>query len=216
MSGRVSLHRWTSHPAFYVFGVLFLLRDVILAGLALGGLAIGSLAHEGTLSIVAVALAALALAGVVASSVLRQRGAGGLQAVDHAPTGLSFDAAPAHPRDAGDARREEPVARVDSHDPIADLVSSGKQLRAEIRSAQERGTWDDEDWAYRKRVEAWTDRGVDVLTGRGRGDLASALSEVEVPPRPPFESLLNGYSPSYTRLVGLMDGRLGLLEKSQA
>jgi hypothetical protein len=216
MSGRVSLHRWTSHPAFYVFGVLFLLRDVILAGLALGGLAIGSLAPQGTLSIVAVVLAALALAGVVASSVLRQR-AGGLRAVDHTAAGLSYDPGPAPPRDAGDERREEePVAPIASHDPIADLVSTGQQLRADIRSAQEAGAWDDEDWAYRKRVEAWTDRAVDVLTGRGRGDLASALSEVEVPPRPPFESLLNGYSPSYTRLVGLLDGRLSLLEKSQA
>jgi hypothetical protein len=37
-----------------------------------------------------------------------------------------------------------------------------------------------------------------------------------VPPRPPFESLLKGYSPSYARLVGLLDGRLGLLEQSQA
>jgi hypothetical protein len=102
------------------------------------------------------------------------------------------------------------------HDPIADLVSSGTQLRAEIRSAQERGAWDDENWAYRKRVEEWTERAADVLAGHGRSDLASALSEVEVPPRPPFESLLNGYSPSYTRCVGLMDGRLGLLEQSQA
>jgi hypothetical protein len=213
MSGRVSLHRWTSHPAFYVFGVLFLLRDVILAGLALGGLAIGSLAPQGTLSIVAVALAALALAGVVASSVLRQRGP---QAVDHAGAGLSYDAGTATPRDASDARREEPVAQVVSHDPIADLVSSGKQLRAEIRSTQERGAWDDEGWAYRKRVEAWTERTAAVLEGRGRDDLASALAEVEVGPPPPFESLLKGYSPSYTKLVGLLDGRLGLLEKSQA
>jgi hypothetical protein len=216
MSGRVSLHRWTSHPAFYVFGVVFLLRDVILAGLAVGGLAIGSLAHEGTLSVVAVALAALALTGVVASSILGQRGAGGLQAADQARTRLSFDAAPAQPRDPGDERREERVARVASHDPVADLLSSGRELRAEIRSAQERGAWDDDGWAYRKRVEAWTERTAHVLAGRGRDDLVSALSEVEVPPQPPFESLLNGYSASYTRLVGLLDGRLGLLEKSQA
>jgi hypothetical protein len=216
MSGRVSLHRWTSHPAFYVFGVLFLLRDVILAGLALGGLAIGSLAPQGTLSIVAVALAALALTGVVASSVLRQRGAGGLQAVDHAGAGLSYDAATATPRDAGDERREEPVAQVVPHDPIADQLSSGRQLRVEISSAQERGAWDDEGWAYRRRVEAWTERTAAVLAGHGRDDLVSALAEVEVGPSPPFESLLKGYSPSYTKLVGLLDGRLGLLEQSQA
>jgi hypothetical protein len=217
MSGRVSLHRWTNHPAFYVFGLVFLMRDVILAGLALGGGLVGGLAHENTLSVVGVVLAALALTGVVASSVAAQRRAGGLHAAYDAPAGLNFDAVPAQPRDAGDEpREEEPVAPVTSHDPVADLVSSGRQLRAEISSAQERGAWDDEGWAYRRRVEAWTERTAAVLEGRGRDDLASALAEVEVGPPPPFESLLKGYSPSYTKLVGLLDGRLGLLEQSQA
>ncbi len=93
---------------------------------------------------------------------------------------------------------------------------SGRQLRAEICDAQERGAWDDDGWAYRKRVEEWTERTANVLAGCGRDDLARALAEVEVPPRPPFESLLKGYSPSYARLVGLLDGRLGLLEQSQS
>jgi hypothetical protein len=127
-----------------------------------------------------------------------------------------MDAGTAHPSHTGDERHEEPVAQVVAHDAIADLMSSGEQLRAEIRSAQERGAWDDEGWAYRKRVEAWTERTANVLAAGGRDDLARALAEVEVPPRPPFESLLKGYSPSYTRLVGLLDGRLGLLEQSQA
>jgi hypothetical protein len=217
MQGRASLRRWTSHPAFYVFGVVFLLRDVILAGLALGGLAIGSLAGEGTLSIVAVALAGLALTGVVASSILGHRSAGGLQAADHARAGLNLDAGPPQPRDAGGERREEePVTHETSHDAVAEQLHSGRQLRAEIGSAQERGAWDDVGWAYRRRVEAWTERTADVLAQRGRDDLASALSEVEVGPPPPFESLLKGHSPSYARLVGLLDARLGVLEHSQA
>jgi hypothetical protein len=216
MSDRVSLHRWTNHPAFYVFGLVFLMRDVILAGLALGGGLVGGLAGQGTLSIVAVTLAALALTGVVASSVAAQRRPGGLQPADHARAGLTFEAAPAHPRDAGDARREEPVAHVATHDAVADQLRSGRELLAEISSAQERGAWDDEGWTYRRRVEAWTERTADVLAGRGRADLASALAEVEVGPPPPFESLLKGYSPSYTRLVGLLEGRLRLLEAAQA
>jgi hypothetical protein len=216
MSGRVSLHRWTNHAAFYVFGFVFLMRDVILAGLALGGLLVGSLAGQGTLSIVAVTLAALALAGVVASSIAAQRRAGGLQAAYHARPGLSFQAEPAHPRDAGDERREGPVAPPVSQDPVERQVRSGQQLRAEICATQERGAWDDEGWAYRKRVEAWTERTTNVLAGCGKDDLARALAEVEVAPRPPFESLLKGYSPSYARLVGLLDARLGLLEQSQA
>jgi hypothetical protein len=39
---------------------------------------------------------------------------------------------------------------------------------------------------------------------------------VEPPLRPPFEMLLKGYSPSYARLLGLLEGRLRLLEQSQA
>jgi len=216
MSGRVSLHRWTSHPAFDVFGFVFLMRDVILAGLALGGGLVGGLAGQGTLSIVAVALAALALTGVVVSSVVAQRGMGGMHAAYHARAGLDFDTGPARPPDAGEERREEPVTQVASDDPVTNQLNSGRQLRAEICSAQERGAWDDEGWAYRKRVEAWTERTADVLAGQGRDDLASALAAVEVGPLPPFESLLKGYSASYARLVGLLDGRLGLLEQSQA
>jgi hypothetical protein len=54
-----------------------------------------------------------------------------------------------------------------------------------------------------------------VLAQCGRSDLARALAEVEAPPRPPFEGILKGYSASYARLVGLLDGRIGLLERSQ-
>jgi hypothetical protein len=216
MSGRVSLHRWTNHPALYVFGFVFLMRDVILAGLALGGLLVGGLAGQGTLSIVAVTLAALALAGVVASSVVAQRRGGGLPTAYRPHGGLSFEGGRAHPRDGDDERRAEPVAPPVTQDPVEHQLSSGRQLRAEICAAQERGAWDDEGWAYRKRVEEWTECTAAVLTNCGRDDLARALAEVEVPPRPPFESLLKGYSPSYARLVGLLDGRLGLLEQSQA
>jgi hypothetical protein len=97
------------------------------------------------------------------------------------------------------------VTQVASDDPVANQLSSGRQLRAEMCSAQERGAWDDEGWAYRKRVEAWTERTTDVLARQGRDDLASALAAVEVGPLPPFESLLKGYSASYARLVGLLD-----------
>lgn len=214
MSGRVSLHRWTNHPALYVFGFVFLMRDVILAGLAVGGLLVGGLAGQGTLSIVAVTLAALALGGVVASSVAAQRRGGGLPAAYHPRGDLSFEGGPAHPRHGDDQRRAEPVAAPVTQDPVAHQVRSGQLLRAEIRATQERGAWDDEGWAYRKRVEEWTERTTHVLTGCGEGELGRALAEVEVPPQPPFESLLKGYSPSYARLVGLLDGRLGLLERS--
>ncbi|MGH2943059.1 MAG: hypothetical protein ACRDLN_09870, partial [Solirubrobacteraceae bacterium] len=127
---------------------------------------------------------------------------------------LYADAAPV-PRETSPEPREEAVARVAVVDPVADQVSAAKQLRAEIRDAQERGTWDDEGWAYRKRVEAWTERVASELAGGGRQDLASALAEVEASPRPPFERLLEGYSASYARLVGLLDARIELLERSQ-
>jgi hypothetical protein len=214
MSGRVSLFRWTNHPAVTVANFVFVLRDIVLAALAVGGLVAGALAHQDTLSVVAVALAALALTGVVVSSVMGQRRTAGLDAGHSAGARLYPDAGPAHPR-----VREtpaEPAAQVASPSTVAGQVSSGRQLLAEICGAQERGAWDDDGWAYRRRVEAWTERTATVLAGCGRDDLARALAEVEVPPRPPFESLLNGYSPSYARLVGLLDGRLGLLERSQA
>lgn len=214
MSGRVSLHRWTNHPALYVFGFVFLMRDVILAGLALGGLLVGGLAGQGTLSIVAVTLAALALAGVVASSVVAQRRGGGLPAAYHRRGGVSFQRGPAHPRDGDDERRAEPVAPPVTQDPVEHQLSSGRQLRDEICATQERGAWDDEGWVYRKRVEEWTERTANVLAGCGEDELRRALAEVEVPPQPPFEGLLKGHSPSYARLVGLLDGRLGLLERS--
>jgi hypothetical protein len=209
MSGRVSLSRWTKHPAVYVFGLVFLMRDLILAGLALGGLVAGSLAHQDTLSVVAMGLAALALAGVVAS-VTGQRRAGGLQA-GHDGRARLYSGGGAVRLRARATLAEQPAA----HDPVAEQASAGRQLRDEIRDAQERGAWDDEGWAFRKRVETWTERTVSELAGSGRDDLARALAQVEPAPRPPFESLLNGYSASYVRLAGLLDARIDLLERSQ-
>jgi hypothetical protein len=203
MSGRLSLPRWTSHPAFGVFGFVFLMRDLVLAALALGGLVAGGLANQETLSIVAVSLGGLSLAGVVASSVTAQRRA--------VPTRMpSPVAAPVHP----DPPPAQPPAEASSGDPLTDQLGRARRLHAEMREAQEQGLWDDEDWVYRKRVEAWTERTVRVLQERGRDDVARALLEVEVPPRPPFEALLKGHSPGYARLVGLMDGRIELLEES--
>jgi hypothetical protein len=218
MSGRVSLFRWTNHPAVTVANFVFVVRDIVLAALAVGGLVAGALAHQDTLSVVAVALAALALTGVVVSTVMGQRRTAGLEAGHSAGARLYPDAGQAHPRvrETPDAPPAEPAAQAASPSTVAGQVSSGRQLLAEICGAQERGAWDADGWAYRRRVEAWTERTATVLAGCGRDDLARALAEVEVPPRPPFESLLNGYSPSYARLVGLLDGRLGLLEQSQA
>lgn len=211
MSGRVSFSRWTKHPAFYAFGLVFLMRDLILAGLALSGLVAGSLGRQDTLSVVAMGLAALALAGVVAS-VTGQRRAGGLQA-GHSSGARVYSGAGAvrlRARETPAEQREQPA-----HDPVAEQVSGARQLRAEIREAQERGAWADEGWACRKRVEAWTERTANELAGSGRDDLARALAEVEPAPRPPFESLLNGYSASYVRLAGLLEARIDLLERSQ-
>ena len=201
-----------------MFNFVFLMRDMVLAGLALGGLLLGVLAHEDTLSIVAVALAALALTGVVVSSVVTQRRAVGLEAGQDARGHLYVDGGPAHTevRETPGEQHEEPVAQVASPKTVADQLSSGRQLRAEIGRAQERGAWEDEGWAYRKRVEAWTERTAEVLAACGREDLETALLKVEVPPQPPFESLLKGHSASYARLVGLLDGRLRLLENAQA
>jgi hypothetical protein len=217
MSGRVSFFRWTNHPAVTVANFVFVMRDVVLAALAIGGLVAGALAHQDTLSIVAVVLAGLALTGVVVSSVMAQRRTTSLDA-GH-PTGPRLHPGPEpaqpHVSVTPDASREEPAAQPPSPATVPGQLSSGKRLRAEICDAQERGVWDDEGWVYRKRVEEWTERTANVLADRGQDDLARALAEVEVPPRPPFESLLKGYSPSYARLVGLLDGRLGLLERSQ-
>jgi len=217
MSGRVSFFRWTNHPAVTVANFVFVMRDVVLAALAVGGLVAGALAHQDTLSIVAVVLAGLALTGVVVSSVMGQRRTAGLTDGSPASARLYSGTGPTHPgvREMPDARPEEPATPPTSPGTVAHQVRSGQQLRAEICGAQERGAWDDEGWAYRKRVEEWTERTANVLAGSGDDDLARALAEVEVPPRPPFESLLKGYSPSYARLVGLLDGRLGLLEQSQ-
>lgn len=217
MSGRVSLFRWTNHPAVTVANFVFLMRDVVLAALAVGGLVAGALAHEGILSIVAVALAALALTGVVVSWVMEQRRTA-LDAGRSAGARAYTSTRRAHPpvRAAADTPRAEPITQAPPPSTVAGQVSSGRQLRAEICDAQERGAWDDDGWAYRKRVEEWTERTASVLTGSGRDDLARALAAVEVPPRPPFESLLKGYSASYARLVGLLDARLGLLEQSQS
>ena len=212
MPDRAPLSRWTKHPAFYVFGIVFLLRDVILAGLALGGIAAGSLAHQNTLSLVAVGLAALALAGVVASVTVQSR-AGGLQAGHSTGRRVHARAAPADPPPR-DAPAEQPAPQ-SAPDPVADQVSSARQLCVEIREAQERGVWDDEGWAYRRRVEAWTERTASELARSGRHDLANALAEVQAPPRPPFERLLEGYSASYQRLVGLLEARIELLENSR-
>jgi hypothetical protein len=198
MSGRLSLPRWTSHPAFGVFGFVFLMRDLVFTALGLGALVAGGLANQATLSVVAVSLGGLALAGVVASSVTGQR-----------------REVPAVVPSGHNALPESPPVEVTVRDPLADQMSSGRQLQAEIREAQEQGVWDDDGWAYRKRVEAWTERTARVLEARGRDDLARALLEVEVPPRPPFEALLNGQSPAYARLIGLLDGRIELLEDSQ-
>jgi hypothetical protein len=194
MSGRLSLPRWTSHPAFGVFGFVFLMRDLVITALGVGALLAGGLANQATLSIVAVSLGGLALAGVVASSVTGQR-----------------RDVPAAVPSGHDALPESPPVEATVRDPLADQLSSGRQLQAQLREAHEQGVWDDDGWVYRKRVEAWTERTVRVLEKCGREDVARDLLEIEVPPRPPFEALLNGQSPAYARLVGLLDGRIELL-----
>jgi hypothetical protein len=218
MSGRVSLFRWTNHPAVTIANFVFVMRDIVLATLAIGGLIAGTLAHHDTLSIVAVVLAGLALTGVVVSSVMAQRRTAGVNGGLGPSVPLYPGTGQASPgvHETPDVPREEPATEPTSPGTVADQVRRGKQLWAEICAAQERGVWDDEGWAHRQRVEQWTERTANVLVSCGKDDLARALAEVEVPPRPPFESLLKGYSPSYTRLVGLLDGRLGLLEQSQA
>jgi hypothetical protein len=201
--------RWTSHPALKAFGFVFLIRDLIVAVIAVGGLIAGGVARQDALWLVAAGVGVLAVGVVVASSVVGQRRA---DASVGLPTPVGLPAA----RNALRATlRQQRSAQAALRSAVADQVSSGRQLEAEMRDAQQQGTWDDEDWAYRKRVESWTERTVEVLEACGRGDLASALAEVEDPPRPPFESLLKGYSPTYVRLTGLLDGRIGLLEQAQ-
>jgi hypothetical protein len=209
VSEGVSHSRWTSHPALRVFGVVFLARDVILTLLALGGLVGGGLATQNTLLIVALALAALLLAGVVVASIATRR----------ADASVATNASGTLPERRNVLRgqlRERPPGPPTLGGAVAERLTSGRTLAAEMRAAQEQGSWDDDGWSYRKRLEAWTERTVDVLEECGRVDLARAVAEVEPPPRPPFEILLKGYSPSYARLVGLLEGRLGLLEESQA
>jgi hypothetical protein len=208
VSEQLSHSRWTSHPALKIFGVVFLARDLILALVALGGLVGGGIATHDTLAIVALGLGALALAGVVVSSIVGQRRADASMAL---PTP---GALPARRNPLRAALRERPSAQAAAAGAVAEQLSGGRKLAAEMRDAQAKGTWDDEGWAFRKRVEAWTERTADVLAEGGREDLASALADVEAPPQPPFEALLEGHSPSYARLVGLLDGRIALLEES--
>jgi hypothetical protein len=151
----------------------------------------------------------LSLAVVVASSVVGQRRADAAVGLP-TPVGL-----PAGRNALRAALRQQRSAQAAFRSAVADQVSSGRQLEAEMRDAQQQGTWDDEDWAYRKRVESRAERTLEVLEGSDRGDLASAVAELEAPPRPPFETLLKGYSPGYARLAGLLGGRIGLLEEAQ-
>jgi hypothetical protein len=198
--------RWTSHPALRVFGVVFLARDLILALLALIGVVGGGLVNQNTLSIVALALGAVLITGVVVSSIAAQRRAHAAMATNLAGT------LPARRNVLRGALRERPPGPPTLRGAVTERLSSGRTLAADMRDAQEQGSWDDEGWAYRKRVEAWTERTVDLLEECGRADLARAVVEMEPPSRPPFEILLKGYSPSYARLVGLLEGRLELLD----
>jgi hypothetical protein len=70
---RLSLPRWIDHPAARVLGLVFLVRDLVLAVLAVGAVVTGALADGGALSAVAVVLGVLALAGVVISALARRR-----------------------------------------------------------------------------------------------------------------------------------------------
>jgi hypothetical protein len=206
---REGARRLTSHPALRAFGVVFLVRDLVVAVLAIGGLIAGGVAHQDMLWIGAAAVGVLALAALVASSLAGQRGA---TAAEGPPAPAD---APARRNPLLDVLRQQPSPELDVRRAVAGQVSSGAKLRAEMSDAQEQGGWDDEGWAYRRRVEAWTERTVRVLEGCGRDDLARALTEVEAPPAPPFQTLLQGHSPSYARLAGVLDGRIALLERSQ-
>jgi hypothetical protein len=210
VSEGLSHSRWTSHPALRVFGVVFLARDLILALLALIGVVGGGLVDQNTLSIVALGLGAVVIAGVVVSSIAAQRRAHAAIAANDPVT------LPARRHVLRGGLRERTPGPSTLRGALAERLTSGRALAAEMRAAQEQGTWDDDGWAYRKRVEAWTERAVEVLQECGRADLARAVAEIEAPSRPPFEILLKGYSPSYARLVGLLESRLGLLEQSQA
>jgi hypothetical protein len=201
--------RWTSHPALKAFGFVFLVRDLIVALLAIGGLAAGGVANHDTLWLVAAGVGVLTLVGVVASSVVGQRRADAAMGL---PTPVALPARRAALRAA---LRQQPSAKAAFASAVAGQLITGSELKGAMRDAQAGGEWDDESWAYRKRLEAWTERTADVLRGGGREDLAGALAEVQAPPGPPFEALLKGHSPSYDRLVGLLDARLELLERSQ-
>jgi hypothetical protein len=218
MSGRVSPPRWTNHPAVRLFGSVLVVRDMVLTVLALGALVAGGLARHDTLSVVALGLGALALAGVVASSVVGQRRAGDLDTGHDGGAQLHFDESPTRvPAPEAHVEPQEPQpAHVAVRSAVADQVSGGRKLKAEMVDTQEKGAWDDDGWVYRRQVEAWTARTVVVLQECGQEDLARALPEVQPAPRPPFEALLKGHSPAYARLVGLLDGRIALLEESQA
>lgn len=202
--------RWISHPALRAFGLVFLVRDLIVAVVAVGGLVAGGVANPTTVWLVAAGVGVLALTVVVASSVLGQRRADASMGLP-TPVGL-----PGRRNSLRAALRQQPSVQAAFRAALADQVSTGNELKGEMHDAQAKGTWDDDGWAYRKRVEAWTQRTADVLAGGGREDLASALTDVEAPPQPPFEALLEGHSPSYVRLVGLLGARIALLEQSQA
>jgi len=72
----LSLLRWIDHPAARVLGLVFLVRDLVVAVLAVGAFVTGALADGGALQVVAVVLGALALAGVVISPLTRRNDMG--------------------------------------------------------------------------------------------------------------------------------------------
>lgn len=188
---------------------MFLIRDLIVAIIAVGGLIAGGVAQGDMVWLVAAGAGVLTLAIVVATSVVGQRRADAAAGLP-TPVGL-----PARRHALRAALRQQRSAQAAFRSALADQVSSGRQLEAEMRDAQQQGTWDDEDWTYRKRVESWTERTVEVLHGGGRADLARAITEIEPSSGQPFETLLKGHSPAYARLARLLDGRIGLLEQAR-
>jgi hypothetical protein len=188
--------RSTSHPVHRRFGSVFLADAVILVVLALGALVVVALADPDALAIVALGLGVLALAGVVLSSVVGQH---------QAPASM----APPQAESLGEQPLEQDTLA--SAVALARQVRNGRRLEAEMRDAHEKGAWEDEGSAYWKLVEAWTEGTVAVLEECGWDDLARAVGEAEMPPRPPFEGPLQDHIPTYARLAGLLDSRIALL-----